>query len=661
MDAFISWSGERSRKIAEALGDWLPVVISGIHAWVSSKDLPKGAKWTSEIATHGDRPTIAIICLTPTNVQSPWISFEAGALDRSVGSRSVFVYLVGLEPSQIRGPLSRFQACRANAADTLRLVQALNKTMGEGALQDSILTGRFRQAWPLLEKRLGELSNELSASERRVDRDATRAAPSNATCYVAISDDKDSGLFSMAIVPALRGSGLVPIRRDSLAPVSLSSRAQIETAALIIGDVSSRENRVLYELGVAHALGKPIILLAQEGSDVPFDLAHFRVLEYRPSDFNSLRKLRRTLTDVIRLTVTDVERLKSERSDVTWDYEPDDLVERAAKAQKEGRLKDAAELLEQAAGALDERADYSSAAAVYNNLASVYQSLGLYSRALVYIQRSIDLQQRTNNRQAEAVSTGNLASIFDALGDLDQAQSSYKRAIQLARSVGNKLLLGSLFNNLGQLYARQRRIVDAEEMYREALAIFQGSGNPRWTGSTLSNLAALKQSLGQVDEARQLFDTALAMFEALDDKESVARVLHNLAAVQVEAGNPAEGERLLRKSLELKNQMGDTAGQASALLSLAQIEMNSGSLDRAVNHLLEATSIQQRVGDRYGLMVALSLLSTILEASGTRDKAIDFLERAVTIAADLNVPERVVLDKRLAQLKLSVPATSSDK
>jgi tetratricopeptide (TPR) repeat protein len=507
---------------------------------------------------------------------------------------------------------------------------------------------------------LDELLNELPASERRVDRDLVRSAPNESTCYVAISDRGDNGVFSMAIVPALAGSGLLPVRRDPHAPVTSSSRAQIEAADLVIGDVSSRENRVLYELGVAHALGKPMILLAQEGADVPLELAHFRILEHRPSDPGGFRKLRRTLTDAIRLTVTDVNRLKSDRSDVTKDYEPDDLVERANQAQREGRLNDAAELLEQAAGALDERADYANAAALYNNLASVYQSLGLYSRALIYIQRSIDLQQRTNNTPGEAVATGNLASIFDALGDLDQAQASYHRAIQLAQSAHNDALLGSLFNNLGQLYTRQRRIVDAEEVYRRALEIFAATNNARWTGSTLSNLAALKQSLGQVNEAGQLLNRALAIFRKLDDKESVARVLHNLGALQVEAGNSDEGEQLIRQSIKIKDQIGDKAGQASALVNLAQNEINRGDWATAVNHLLRATSIQQLVGDRYGLMVSLSLTSTILEASGSREKAVEFLDRALTIATDLNVPERASLDKRLARLKLAVPSGSSE-
>ncbi len=40
---------------------------------------------------------------------------------------------------------------------------------------------------------------------------------------------------------------------------------------------------VFYELGYAHALGKPTILLAQRDSKLPFDIQSFRVVFYNDS------------------------------------------------------------------------------------------------------------------------------------------------------------------------------------------------------------------------------------------------------------------------------------------------------------------------------------------------------------------------------------------
>jgi hypothetical protein len=61
-------------------------------------------------------------------------------------------------------------------------------------------------------------------------------------------------------------------------------------ASLVIADVTGKNPNVMYEIGIAHAIGKPVIMLIQDISDVPFDLRHFRcvVYEYSPRGCNVL-------------------------------------------------------------------------------------------------------------------------------------------------------------------------------------------------------------------------------------------------------------------------------------------------------------------------------------------------------------------------------------
>ncbi len=64
MKVFISWSGEQSRIVAEALRDWLPDVIQAIEPFLSSHDIPKGARWGLELAHELEGTSVGIICLT---------------------------------------------------------------------------------------------------------------------------------------------------------------------------------------------------------------------------------------------------------------------------------------------------------------------------------------------------------------------------------------------------------------------------------------------------------------------------------------------------------------------------------------------------------------------------------------------------------------------
>ena len=60
------------------------------------------------------------------------------------------------------------------------------------------------------------------------------------------------------------------------------SRA-IQEAKLVIADISPVNANVFYEVGFAHALNKPTILLAEKGTKLPFDVSSFRTLFYENS------------------------------------------------------------------------------------------------------------------------------------------------------------------------------------------------------------------------------------------------------------------------------------------------------------------------------------------------------------------------------------------
>lgn len=72
----------------------------------------------------------------------------------------------------------------------------------------------------------------------------------------------------------------------------------ILTSSIVIADFSSRNPNVFYEIGIAHTLGKPVIPIAQNKDDVPFDLSHHRVLVYL-NNCEGREKLREVLTSRI--------------------------------------------------------------------------------------------------------------------------------------------------------------------------------------------------------------------------------------------------------------------------------------------------------------------------------------------------------------------------
>ena len=70
---------------------------------------------------------------------------------------------------------------------------------------------------------------------------------------------------------------------------------RIEKSDLIVADLTSANPNVFYELGLAHARGKPVILMTQSVEDVPFDLKSYRLLEYN-THFANIEKAKEQLS-----------------------------------------------------------------------------------------------------------------------------------------------------------------------------------------------------------------------------------------------------------------------------------------------------------------------------------------------------------------------------
>ncbi|MGH8660124.1 MAG: hypothetical protein ACREV4_17105 [Gammaproteobacteria bacterium] len=58
----------------------------------------------------------------------------------------------------------------------------------------------------------------------------------------------------------------------------------INAAKVLVAELTTRNPNVFYELGLAHALKKPVVLISSNESDVPFDLKHIRVIYYDVTD-----------------------------------------------------------------------------------------------------------------------------------------------------------------------------------------------------------------------------------------------------------------------------------------------------------------------------------------------------------------------------------------
>ncbi len=165
MKLFISWSGQLSREVAQVLHKYLPLAIQGLNVFMSKNDLESGARWSLELATELDESQFGVICLTPDNLTSPWILFEAGALTKHFSGRACGLLLNGLKPVDVSGPLSQFQHRLFDKEEFIALLRDINDKMDSplGESQSDLI---FEKWWPDIEREYVELVKKFGTPNK---------------------------------------------------------------------------------------------------------------------------------------------------------------------------------------------------------------------------------------------------------------------------------------------------------------------------------------------------------------------------------------------------------------------------------------------------------------------------------------------------------------
>jgi len=122
---------------------------------------------------------------------------------------------------------------------------------------------------------------------KRVSKGLT--VQSNDTCFVMMPfADPIGGYYSSVYEPAMKKAGIKAVRADTeifgTGKIIDQIWSGINGARVLLAELTGRNPNVLYELGLAHALRKPVVLVSATEDDVPFDVRHVRVIYYDVTD-----------------------------------------------------------------------------------------------------------------------------------------------------------------------------------------------------------------------------------------------------------------------------------------------------------------------------------------------------------------------------------------
>lgn len=148
-NVFLSWSGNKSKDMAQIFSYYLPYILQGRTCFFSPDEIPKGVGWYQYIGEALKNAECGIVFLTRDNISNPWILFEGGGLF-SKGRVNVLLCDMGKEDAN-NHIWANINLTSVDEAEVYKMIQSLYASTRLEFSED-VLKANFNRYWPTMKE-----------------------------------------------------------------------------------------------------------------------------------------------------------------------------------------------------------------------------------------------------------------------------------------------------------------------------------------------------------------------------------------------------------------------------------------------------------------------------------------------------------------------------
>jgi len=261
---------------------------------------------------------------------------------------------------------------------------------------------------------------------------------------------------------------------------------------------------------------------------------------------------------------------------------------------------------------------------------NIHRELGDNDKALLYMQRTLDISRQHRLTINESFPLTAIANIYWEQGKIEESLRLYKDAVDLNRKTKYADSLAHSLRMVGEVLLALERHAEALPYLREGAALFAQLVDHQTEALMWSKVAGIYEreknypeamaAWAKARELRKMANNGPGELEALEGMARVCRLQENAPALQY-----------YNEALTLAEKMGDPAKEANLLNTMGILEWNRGEYDQALQHYEKALGIFRKLGDQVHAGLMLNSIGVTLKRLNRNEEALVCLEQAVAL------------------------------
>ena len=288
--------------------------------------------------------------------------------------------------------------------------------------------------------------------------------------------------------------------------------------------------------------------------------------------------------------------------------------------------------------------------ASYNNIASVYNRMGEYSKALEYYEKSIEITKISlpKNHPNLATSYNNIALVYNDMGDYSKALEYYEKSHKIYEISlpENHPSLSASYNNIGLVYNDMGEYSKALEYHEKSIEITKISlpKNHPDLANSYSTIGQVYNNMGEYSKALEYYEKSHKIFEISLPKNhpNLAISYSNIGQVYNDMGQYSKALEYHEKSVEIKkiSLPNNHPNLATSYSNIGQVYDNMGEYSKALEYYeksIEITKISLPK-NHPELATSYNNIALVYNNMGEYSKALEYYEKSHKIY-EISLPE----------------------